>query len=203
MRKKQPPFDPTGGFNPTPARRAKLTGIVAARTRNLVPVLEHIDDTGNSNACMRSAEAFGCQDVHIIESAGTKYYKGKRTSSGATKWLDIHKWQDTQDCLTSLKGQGFQVVVTTLGEGAVPLNDVDFSRPTAILLGNEHSGASDIAEKLADVRAYIPMAGFVESFNISVACALSLYTAVLQRGSNHADLSAAEQEDLLKDYLDR
>ena len=196
-------LDARGVFMPTNKRIKKVESVVAGRTHNLLPVLEHVEDTGNSNACIRSAEAFGCQDVHIIERTGAKYYKGKRTSSGATKWLDVHKWQDTATCLNALKQQGYQVVVTTLKPGAVPIHQIDFSVPTAILLGNEHEGASQLAESLADHLAYIPMSGFVESFNISVACALSLYTAVLQRGDNHADMTDKEQQDLVKNYLDR
>ena len=188
---------------PTKERAEKLQRVVAGRTRSLVPVLEHIEDTGNSNACIRSAEAFGCQDVHIIEREGAKYYKGKRTSSGATKWLDIHKWQDTAECLAALKAKGYQVVVTTLKPGAVPIHQIDFSKPTAIVLGNEHEGVSLEAEALADTLAYIPMGGFVESFNISVACALCLYAAVLQRGGDHADMTDKEQQDLAKNYLER
>lgn len=188
---------------PTPKRLAKIKAVASKRTRNLVIVMEQIGDVGNINACMRSCEAMGVLDLHIIEHPDTFYKKGKRTSSGAAKWLNVHKWPTIEECLGHLKSSGFQVAVTTLGEGSVAITSVDYTLPTAIVMGNESTGASTAATALADIKVFIPMHGFVESYNISVACALSLYTAMLQRGDSHHDQTPAQIEELVQDYIKR
>lgn len=188
----------------TDKRRAKIDAVVNGRTRSLVTVIENITDQGNVNACMRSAEAFGCLDFNIIESEGTATFRpGGRVSKGAEKWLDVHTWDSTTECLSKLKADGFQVVVTYLDTDAKPIYDVDFSKPTVIVMGNEHKGASQEALDLADQTVYIPMSGFVESFNISVACALGLQAASLNRGAAHADLSDDDKVILTADYYKR
>ena len=188
---------------PTKNRLQKVQAVAARRTRNVVIVLEEIYDVGNINACMRSAEAMGILDIHIIEAANTFYKKGKRTSSGAAKWLNVHKWDSVEQCLHALKDQGFQVVATTLTDKSVRIGEVDFTQPTALVLGNESQGVSETAVSLSDMTAYIPMHGFVESYNISVACALVLYTAMLQRGKNHHDQTPGQIKELTQDNLGR
>lgn len=87
------------------------------------------------------------------------------------------------------------------------MQDIDWTRPTAFVLGNELRGVSPDALAAADATAVIPMAGFVESFNISVAAALVMYEAAQQRarklGGCGGDLSAAQQQQLLASFLMR
>jgi tRNA (guanosine-2'-O-)-methyltransferase len=159
----------------TDERWRKIQGVVAKRTYHVAPVLENIYDRGNTSAVMRTAEALGLHGVHIIEH-GARFKAANRVTAGADKWLDVERWTDTPACLLELKKRGYQVLVTTLGESK-SIEEVDFSQPTAIVLGNEKDGVSAEALKLADQRVHIPMHGFVQSFNISVAGALSLYRA--------------------------
>ncbi|MEM6997570.1 MAG: RNA methyltransferase [Patescibacteria group bacterium] len=188
---------------PTKDRLDKIERVAAKRTRNLTIVLEEIYDVGNINACIRSAEAMGILDVHIIEAENTFYKKGKRTSSGAAKWLNVRKWDSIEECLSSLREQGFQIVATTLIDKSIEIGEIDFSCKTALIFGNESQGVSSTAVDFSDRTAFIPMHGFVESYNISVACALSLYTAMLQRGKNHHDQTSEQISELVSDYLKR
>lgn len=182
----------------TEARLARIAAVAAGRTRTIVPVTEGLYDRGNVSAVVRSAEALGYQCVHVIDNA--KHYKeARRVTQGAEKWVDVLEWPDTGPCLAALKAQGYRLAVAHL-EGAVPLRELDPAAKTALLLGNEHAGPSAEALAAADVRVVIPMSGFTQSFNISVAAALCLYALRERREAvfgAHGDLSATEQEELV------
>ncbi len=154
-------------------RRKKIESVLQQRNFYHTMVLENIYDRGNSSAVMRSAEALGFGQIHLIETQ-EKFKAANRVTQGADKWLSVEKWKTTSEGVTELKRRGFQICVTTL-EDATAIGDVDFNRPSALVLGNEHAGASAEMHALADVRVKIPMSGFVQSFNISVAGALCLY----------------------------
>lgn len=158
----------------TPERWARIQTAVDNRRPQVAVVLEDIYDRGNTSAVMRSAEAFGLYQLHMIE-LGEKFKESKRVTQGAHKWLDSKKWKSTDTCIKTLKDQGYKIYVTHLDTHAKPLADVDMSVPFAICLGNEKDGASQELLSLADERVYIPMQGFVQSFNISVAAALCFY----------------------------
>jgi tRNA (guanosine-2'-O-)-methyltransferase len=180
----------------TAERIERISSVMPQRTFNVAVVGEHLHDIGNISAVMRSAESFGFLPFHIIEQKEAKYKRSDRISKGSEKWLDIHKWKDTSECLRALKKSGHQIVVTTL-EGSQPMHTVDFSKPTAIVLGNEKTGVSPEAIAEADIRAAIPMNGFTQSFNISVAAAIIFYHAFTDRSKklgSSGDLTA----DVLK-----
>ena len=157
------------------ARIEKLQNAAKNRSLNTVTVLEKPYDGGNINAAMRSAEAFGFQDFHIIEGPKRLRPSG-RTSAGAGKWLSIHKWQTTKECFESLKNEGF-ILIGTSGEATKTIQDIDFSQKTALVFGSEHAGLSPEADEMVDYHIKLPTVGMVESFNLSVAVALSLQTA--------------------------
>jgi tRNA (guanosine-2'-O-)-methyltransferase len=123
------------------------------------------------------------------------YDRNKRISKNADKWLDIHRWKSTRACFEALRQKGFRIFSTHVDAGAKPLAALSFAGPVAIVLGNEHDGVSEEAIALADASFFIPMRGFVESFNVSVAAAIALARAVecriAERG-RHGDLSAPE-----------
>lgn len=182
----------------TAERRQKIDRVVAGRNFDTAVVLEGIYDRGNISAVMRTAEGLGFANFHVIETQ-EKFKEANRVTQGADKWVEVKKWKQTKDCVLALKQQGYKICVTTL-EASKPLAEVDFSGKTAMVLGNEKDGASREIIEAADERIIIPMPGFVQSFNISVAGALCLYHIMQdrkhRRGSN-ADLSPKEQ-DILK-----
>jgi tRNA (guanosine-2'-O-)-methyltransferase len=143
----------------------------------------------------------GYQKLHLVETQD-KFKAANRVTQGTDKWLDIKKWTDPASCASQLKSEGYQIIVTHL-DAAVPLDEIDVTKPTAIVLGNERDGVSAEMVKASDASVIIPMDGFAQSFNISVAAAISLYHIRLERLrllGRHADLSDAEQEILRAHY---
>ncbi|KAI8471479.1 MAG: Alpha/beta knot methyltransferase [Monoraphidium minutum] len=186
-------------------RLARLRSVVAARCYGIIPVIEGLHDVGNMSAVCRSADALGLGAVHCVVN-GTKYKQSQRTTAGAEKWLDVKVWTSTESCLGGLKRAGYQIVTTALSDRSVPIQDIDWTRPTAFVMGNERDGVTQAAVDMADAVAVIPMMGFVESFNVSVAAALIMWEAQQQRMrrlGRTGDLSPREAEVLLSEFLIR
>lgn len=182
----------------TEERAARIEQVLDGRTFKVATVVEGLVNLGNVSAVMRSAEALGCQAFHVV-TCGESFKDSKRTSQGAEKWLDLHQWETTGECVQYLKGEGRRILVTHLDEDSLSIDDVDFTRPTAVVFGNERDGVSDEMLELADDRIVVPMAGFVQSFNISVAAAVCLYHAFRdrkERQGRHGDLTDGEREEL-------
>lgn len=155
-------------------RRQKIERVVVGRNFRHAVVMENIYDRGNTSAVVRSAEAFGLANVHVIETFD-KFKESQRTTAGADKWVELNKWKSTAEFVQAMKKQGKQIIVTHLDASSKPLDEIDFTQDSAIVLGNEKDGASAEMIAAADHRVIIPMAGFVQSFNISVAGALCFY----------------------------
>ena len=164
----------------TPERVKRIAKTVEGRTCDVAVVLEGVSDLGNLSAVMRSAEAMGVQRAHVIQLS-EKFKAANRVSKGADKWLDVEKWHGTLACTRELKRQGYQIVATHLDERAKPISEIDFTKPTAIVFGNEKDGITPEMIAEADHTMIIPMQGFVQSFNISVAAAIAIYHIYLER----------------------
>lgn len=178
-----------------PERRARIDAVVAGRTRTLTVVMEAFCDPQNVNAVLRTCEAFGIQELHAIEGPLKPFDRNRKISQNADKWLDVHRWSSTAECLGALRAQGFTVYATHLDVGARPLRALSFAGKVALVFGNEHRGVSDEALRLADASYAIPMRGFMQSLNVSVAAAISIATAVERREAErgrHGDLAEAE-----------
>lgn len=186
----------------TPERFRKIETIASHRNKNLITVMENIYDHGNSCAVMRSAEAFGFHQFHQIVEIG-KFKSAKRVSQGAEKWLVKHHWNNTESCIQRLKEQGYKIYVTHL-DGGTPIDQVSFAEPVALCFGSEKLGASPILTEMADQKIFLPMYGFVQSFNISVAAALC-YQFAHQKiaGAHLGSLSDDERQQLIALYLYR
>lgn len=159
----------------TPERWAKIQKVAAARTCDVTPVLENIYDRGNMSAVFRSSEAMGFQNVYSIEPGG-KFKESQRVTAGADKWLDITRFKETVTAVADLRDRGYQVLATHLDSNARPLREMDLSKPTAIVFGNEKDGISKEMIELCDATVILPMRGFVQSYNISVAAAIAFQT---------------------------
>jgi tRNA (guanosine-2'-O-)-methyltransferase len=164
------------------ARRAAIEGALHKRTENVTVVLEGLVDYGNVSAVMRTAEGFGIQRVHAVDTAD-KYKRSKRTTQGADKWIDRYRWDAIGRCLDSLADDGYRIVAADVSGTARPIWDVDLTDRCAIVLGNELEGLTPETKRRADIAVTIPMVGFTESFNISVAASLVLYEVMAQRRS--------------------
>ncbi len=188
-----------------PERKARIDAVVAQRTRTLTVVMEAFTDSQNTNAVFRTAESFGVQEVHVVVGPQKRFDRNKKVSQNADKWLEVVRWKETAACLESLKARGFRIYATHLGEGSTGLSGLSFAEPTALIFGNEHAGVSEDAQRLADARFAIPMRGFSQSFNVSVAAAICLARAVerreVERG-RHGDLPPAEAEALREKFYE-
>ncbi len=189
----------------TDDRRQKIDKVVAQRNFDTAVVLESIYDRGNVSAVMRSAEGLGFGNFHVVETS-EKFKESNRVTQGADKWVETKKWKKTADCVKSLKADGYKIYVTHLDARSKPLHEVDFSGKTALVLGNERDGVSAEMIEAADATIIIPMSGFVQSFNISVAGALALYHISqdrLKRLGTNASLTEEEQAILRAHYYMR
>jgi len=188
--------EPGGPEFLVPERRARIDAVVANRTRTLTVVMEAFCDPQNVNAVLRTCEAFGIQELHAVEGVMKPYDRNKKISQNADKWLDVRRWSSTGECLAHLKGEGFAIYATHLDDGTRSLDALPFAGKVALVFGNEHRGVSDEALALADATYAIPMRGFVQSLNVSVAAAISIAKAVerreAERGRRHGDLSEVE-----------
>ena len=120
----------------TPERWAKIQKVVASRTCDVSAVLENIYDRGNTSAVMRSAEAMGFQNIHLIEP-GDRFKEANRVTAGADKWLDVVRFRETPAAIEHLKARGYMVLATHLDSSAKPLESMDLTRPIALVFGNE------------------------------------------------------------------
>ena len=180
-------------------RRERIDEVVAQRTRTLTVVMEAFCDPQNVNAVLRTCDAFGVQEVHVVEGPMKPYDRNKKISQNADKWLDVVRWRSTAECLDALRGRGFAVYVTHLGDGARAPRELSFAGKVALVFGNESRGVSGEALARADARFAIPMRGFVQSLNVSVAAAVSLAHAVERREQErgrHGDLAPDEAAGL-------
>ncbi|CAL0318711.1 unnamed protein product [Lupinus luteus] len=185
-------------------RKERFRNVVHNRSYSVCLVVEGLNDFGNVSAAFRSADALGVQSVHVVSSEANKRYKDNRhVSMGAEKWLDIELWDSTKDCFKILKSRGYRIATTHVGIDAVSIYDLDWSCPTAIVVGNENRGISDEALELSDLHCSIPMNGMVDSFNVSVAAGILMHHAVCDRISRlgrHGDLTEEESRILLAEF---
>lgn len=182
----------------TAERGRRIEQVLNDRTYSLAVVAEGVVDTGNVAAIMRSADAFGVQAFHVIDVAdGFKF--SKRTARGAAKWLDRHRWSTAHQCTQHLAAGGYRILAADASLDATPLEDVDFSTPTALVFGNEQAGLSDEVMAATHSTVTIPMAGFTRSLNVSVAAGVALHHAYQDRVSRlgrHGDLSDLDRNRL-------
>ena len=166
----------------TPEREQRLKNILNKRQNDLTVVLENVFDPHNISAVMRTCDAVGIQDIHVLNTKIGKHKKwGARSSSSAAKWLTIHQHLDANVCFDELRKKYPLILTTHLSSTAVSLYEIDFTRPVALIFGNEHDGVSEEIRALADGNFVIPQVGMIRSLNISVACAVSLYEAFRQK----------------------
>lgn len=143
--------------------------------------MANVHDPHNVSAVYRSCDAFGVAQVHLYYTDTPFPHLGEKTSASARKWVETVRHQTREDLVSSLKSQGMQILATACSPDARPMRTWDLTRPTAIIMGNEHRGVDPELAEIADGEIYIPMHGMIQSFNISVAAAILLSEASRQR----------------------
>lgn len=162
-------------------RKEKIGRVLSRRQPDLTVVMENIHDAHNVSAILRSCDGVGVMQVELVYTLERFPRIGKKSSSSANKWLDRRKHAGIAECYSTLRSEGFAIYATRLGAGGALLYDLDLTRKTALVFGNEHRGVSDEAASGADGVFEIPMMGMIQSLNVSVACAVCLYEALRQR----------------------
>ncbi len=165
----------------TEQREKKFLSVLYHRQPSLTVVMEDIHDPHNVSAMLRSADAVGVPEVQLLYINEEFPKLGKKSSASATKWITRRSFKSVEECYAKLHKEGFQIYATHLGKKSTSLYELDFTKKAALVFGNEHRGVSDEAAKLADENFQIPMVGMIQSLNVSVACAVSLYEALRQR----------------------
>jgi tRNA (guanosine-2'-O-)-methyltransferase len=191
----------------TEARKEKLRSVLANRQPDLTLVLNNIHDPHNVSAILRSCDAFGVLGVHLYYTKEKFPSLASSSSGSAKKWIDLTRHRDAGTMIAGLREQGMQIVGTGFSPTAKPIMDIDFTRPTAIILGNEHRGMDPDVKAHVPDEIYIPMFGMVQSLNVSVAAATILYEAMRQRLAagmyGHSPLDADRFEDIYADWCKR
>lgn len=193
----------------TPERKQRLVDAAQKRTRYINVVLEDVYQAHNISAVLRSADCFGIQDVTIIEDKH-HFAVTKEISKGASQWIDINRYnerdgQDTDRCVKDLKKQGYKIVATTPHTDDMLIHELPLDQKVALIFGTEQDGISSSVVEQADAFVKIPLYGFTESFNISVAAAIVMYelSKRVRESSYDWQLSDEERIDLQLAWLSK
>lgn len=164
----------------TPERATRLWEVAARRQLDVSVLCENLHDPHNISAIMRTAEGFGIPIIDVI-GKGSEFSGHPKTSSSAKEWIQIRNHETVREAVDQVRSEGKKLVVTALQKDAQSIFETDFTQPCAIVMGNEHAGASEEIIALADEIIYIPMVGMVQSLNVSVATAVVLTELFRQR----------------------
>ncbi len=186
----------------TPERLSKLERVAANRRFDLTVVLENVHDPHNIAAVMRTCDAVGVAEIFVIDNQ-VKLNKriGKKTSSSANKWIQVHQFEEASTCIERLKLKYQKIYCTHLDAEAKSIYDIDFTQSVALVFGNEHEGVSQELLKACHGNFIIPQIGMISSLNISVACAVTLYECFRQRSLAAPKAPGPENKNLLQRWL--
>ena len=162
-------------------RYQRILDTLARRQPDLTVVMENVHKTRNLGAVARTCDAVGIGRIHAIAPAHPPVRLGHKSASGTEKWLDVMHHTSAEGAFASLRATGFTIVAADVGPGTRDFRDIDYVRPTALVLGSELDGLSAESIAAADVRVRVPLVGMVESLNVSVAVGVILYEALRQR----------------------
>lgn len=165
----------------TDRRLARMAGILARRQLDVAVVIENVHDAHNVSAVLRSCDATGVATAHLVYTDQELPELSKGVSASAQRWLDVHHHDAIEPCYARLREAGQTIYATYLSDDALDLYELDLTKPCAFVFGNESLGVSTAALEGADARLKIPMMGMVDSLNISVAAAVTLYEVLRQR----------------------
>jgi len=181
----------------TPEREAKIRRVLAHRQPDLTLVMANIHDPHNVSAIYRSCDAFGVPVVYQYYTRTAFPHLGEKSSASARKWVTSERHATPESLMAALRAKDMRVYATSCSPVAKPVAEYDLSLPTAIIMGNEHSGVDSELLPLVDGELYIPMYGMIQSFNVSVAAALILGEASRQRAlAGRYDASFCSEEEL-------
>ncbi|MFL0809254.1 MAG: tRNA (guanosine(18)-2'-O)-methyltransferase TrmH [Agarilytica sp.] len=164
----------------TPERFQRITKVLQTRQSDLTVITDEVHKSRNLAAIVRTCDAVGIDKMHcVIPTDGFQTYSN--TSAGSEKWVEVESHHSVETPIAQLKAQNYQIVAANLSDTAIDYREIDYTKPTALLMGAEVRGVSEEARAYVDQEVILPMYGMVESYNVSVACALILAQAQNQR----------------------
>ena len=181
----------------TERRLERIRNVLQRRQKDLALILSNIHDSHNVSAVFRSCDAFGVPEVHLYYTSSAFPVLGRKTSASAGKWVEKFRHSDAKAMISGFRDKGYQILSTGFTERALPIIEYDLTKPTAIIFGNEHSGVDPELRALVPDEVYVPMQGMVQSLNVSVAAAVTLYEAWRQRQAQGMYDSPAYSEEEL------
>ncbi|WP_420322878.1 TrmH family RNA methyltransferase [Flagellimonas sp.] len=181
----------------TEERKQRFLEVLHNRTKYLTVAIEDVFQLHNTSAVIRSCDAFGVQEVHVIEDRFGQRLD-KNIAMGAEQWVDVNRYQTTAECMGRLKDLGYQVIATTPHNDSKFLGDFKLESKTALFFGTEKEGLSDEVMQRADGFLKIPMVGFSESLNISVSAAIIIQQLTQKLRESYVDWRLSEKEILEK-----
>jgi len=191
----------------TEKRLRKIERVATARQFSLRVILENIHDPHNVSAIFRTCDAVGVTQVDLLYYIENFPKISKVTSASSQKWVEQRKFNRVNECLQTLKAEGFKVYGTILAENSESIYDIDFTEKVAIVMGNENRGISREMENNIDKGIYIPMRGMIQSLNVSVATAVTLYEAQRQRALKgmyeKSELSSEMLDNLINEWCEK
>jgi len=172
----------------TRRRLERMASVLARRQPDVAVVLENIHDPHNVSAVLRSCDATGVDNIHLIYTHEEEPELSTGVAAGTQRWLNIHRHASVEECYAQLREAGLTIYAATIEGETTDLYELDLTAPCALVYGNESRGLTSEAVQLADGRMRIPMMGMAESLNISVACAVTLFEMLRQRrAAGHYD----------------
>jgi tRNA (guanosine-2'-O-)-methyltransferase len=163
----------------TAERIARIDQVLATRLGSVVTVVENTYDPHNAAATIRTTEALGLGELHVVD-AEHRFSVAGGVTRGAHRWVELHRWASIDAAVAALHARGFRVFATLPGAPHT-IEDVDVTTPLAVAFGNEHAGLTPAAIAACDGALGVPMYGFTESFNLSVTVALAMSRIAARR----------------------
>jgi tRNA (guanosine-2'-O-)-methyltransferase len=176
-------------------RKEKIDRVVAHRTRNFTVVLDRLEDSFNMAAVLRTCEAHGVQEVHVIVNPEAPFLPNSRVAQGCDKWLDVKLYKSFAECREHLKGRGFALYASAIREDATSLYTMRFDTKMALIFGNERFGCSEEVLAGADGTFWLPMRGFSQSLNISAAASATISRVAAWREEHLGGMGDLPPED--------
>ena len=196
----------------TDKRIARFKSVISKRQLDFTVIMENVHDPHNISAVMRSCDAVGIAEVYVLHTEKRlqeRFFKlGHQSSAGTKKWINVQYFTETAACFKAVREKYDRIYATHMAKDSAELYDLDLTQSIALLFGNEHSGVSEQALTYTDGNFLIPQMGMVQSLNISVACAVSLFEGLRQRKLKNFygegnPATKNQQQALLEDYMDK
>ena len=193
-------------------RYNKIKDVADKRQGDLTVILNNVHDPHNIGAVLRTCDSVGIKEIYVLNTDDTidknNLVLGKKSAASARKWIDTFYYTDVEKCIKDIRGKYKHIFGTHLDSDAISMYDLDMTQSIALVFGNEHAGISDEVMKHLDGNFIIPQVGMVQSLNISVAVAVTLYEAYRQRAAkdlylNNSTMTPQEKTALLEDYITR